>query len=71
MKVDLIRDMRSHINFGCPNCGDKMRTAYISLPLLCCLKCNIAWELHWRKSPQTIKQIKEDGWLTMRDVGLI
>lgn len=63
MQANILKQFRSFIDFKCPQCLGKLRWAYIEPPLLCCLKCDIAWELHWRKSKQTIKQIKEDGWL--------
>lgn len=63
MMMDIIRQQKSYIEHYCPNCKEKLRYAYLSPMLMCCLKCNIVWELHWRKSKLSIEQVKKDGWL--------
>lgn len=63
MKADILEDVRAFVYYYCPECHGKMRTVYLMPIELVCLKCNQVWELHWRKSKITIKQVREDGWL--------
>ena len=63
VRVDMLKGLKSFIEFYCPNCKKDMRASYIVDTVYCCQKCNIVWELHWRKSKLSIQQVKEDGWL--------
>ena len=49
--------------FYCPICSEKLRSAYIMSPVLCCMKCEKVWDLFYKESKTSIKQVKEDGWL--------
>mgnify|MGYP001613863909 CR=1 FL=1 len=64
MRIDFIPDfVRTYLVFYCPECREKLEVAYISQQVFVCLKCNVVYELHLRKSEYTVEKVKEDGWL--------
>jgi uncharacterized Zn finger protein len=63
MKINVIETFQAYLAVKCPDCGEKLRLAYLADPLLCCTKCGEVYEVHLKRSKLTIAQIKADGWL--------
>lgn len=48
--------------FICPVCREELKLAYTFDQVFMCEKCKSVYELFFKKSKITIKQIKKDGW---------